>query len=103
MKVKLIDFHGYEEEVTTGTCDMCMSTTYAEFRTFVFRNEETKEVFSVEGQFWSWGDLFQVDDIENIPHFAAYLIDREVVDLEDCASDFDWLDRLIDAYDDYLR
>lgn len=72
MKIKLHDYESeIEEDVTFGTCEMCMYVADAEYPYFYFTYEDgTTE--KVKGFFWDWGDLHTIY-IDNIPAFASWL------------------------------
>ena len=78
-RVRLLDYNEYSEDVTFGTCEICMHSGNAENPTFTFEftNTETGEetVSDVEGYMWNWGDYSTVD-IYNVPRFGDWLEDN---------------------------
>ena len=101
MKYKLIDYIVHNpEEVTTGTCEICMSTRTLEEQYFYIQDEYGK-VHNIPGFSFSWGDLDQIY-IDNIAHFSAWLQD---VDIEppydqECGYDYSWFAyNVISQYD----
>ena len=96
MKIKLHDYESeIEEDVTFGTCDMCMYVGDAEYPYFYFQYEDgtTKKV---EGFFWDYGDLYTIY-IDNIPAFAAWLNNQDFE--EDYAiEDYTDLNHLVNEY-----
>lgn len=96
MKIKLHDYESeIEEDVTFGTCDMCMYVGDAEYPYFYFTYEDgTTE--KVAGFFWSWGDLCTIY-IDNIPAFAAWMNDQDFVEGYRI-SNYDNLSRLVGKY-----
>ena len=96
MKIKLHDYESeFEEDVTFGTCDMCMYVGDAEYPYFYFQYEDgtTKKV---EGFFWDYGDLYTIY-IDNIPAFAAWLNNQDFE--EDYAiEDYTDLNHLVNEY-----
>lgn len=77
MKYKLTNYvtHGIEE-VTTGTCEMCMSTRNME-KQYFYIQDENGGTHEVPGFSFIWGDLDQVY-IDNIPHFAQWLENTDI-------------------------
>lgn len=79
MKIKLHDYESeIEEDVTFGTCDMCMYVGDAEYPYFYFKYEDgTTE--TVEGFCWDHSGLYTIY-IDNIPSFAAWMNDQDFVE-----------------------
>lgn len=87
-----------KEDVTTGTCELCMGTQSMTEQYFYFQ-DETGGVHTVEGFMWSWGDLFEIH-IDNIPHFAAWVEKQEIDPPKDeHGYDYAWLRGIVDAYE----
>ena len=80
-RVRLLDYNEYSQEMTFGTCEVCMYTGIAENPTFtfVFTDTETGEetLSNVEGYNWDWGDYSTVD-ISNVALFGDWLEDNTV-------------------------
>lgn len=102
MRVKLIDVKRDVEEETFGTCELCMSTGTAEYETFMFRDQDTGEEFSVDAWFWSWGDLFNIH-LENIPRFAAWIQEQDVDPIRFESDSYTWLQDLVIDFEEYLE
>lgn len=101
MKYKLVDYTTEtQEDVTLGTCDLCMSTGHTIDFPYFHIQDEHGEIHEIPGFMWSWGDLFDIY-IENIPHFAAWL---EKQDIDEPYRDYDysWLQTVIYKYDEQL-
>ena len=87
-----------KEEVTTGTCELCMGTQSMTKQYFYFQ-DETGKVHVAEGFMWSWGDLFEIH-VDNIPHFAAWVEKQEIDPPKDeHGYDYAWLCGIVDAYE----
>ena len=96
MKIKLHDYESeIEEDVTFGTCDMCMYVGDAEYPYFYFKYEDgtTKKV---EGFYWDYGDLYTIS-IDNIPAFAAWMNDQDFAE-GFRITNYSTLQRLVDRY-----
>lgn len=77
-KIKLVGIHtNHIEEEHFGTCDICMYTAPFDEVTFEFELPDGKRL-KAEGFQWSYGDVFEVDSIDNIGQFAAWLEEVEV-------------------------
>lgn len=101
MKYKLVDYTTEtQEDVTLGTCDLCMSTGHTIDFPYFHIQDETGAVYQVPGFMWSWGDLFDIY-IENIPHFAAWL-ETQDIDEPDRDYDYGWLQTVVYKYDEQL-
>lgn len=98
MRYKIIDYAVSEkEEVTTGTCELCMGTQSMTEQYFYFQ-DETGEVHIAEGFMWFWGDLFEIH-VDNIPHFAAWVEKQEIDPPKDeHGYDYAWLRGIVDEY-----
>mgnify|MGYP006902696265 CR=1 FL=1 len=102
MKYKLIDYTTEtQEDVTLGTCDLCMSTGHTIDFPYFHIQDETGEVHEVPGFMWSWGDLFDIY-IENIPHFAAWLENQDIQEPNYRDYDYSWLQTVVYKYDEQL-
>lgn len=104
MKYKLIDYTtNTKEDVTFGTCEMCMSTgTMTE--QFFHIQDETGKIHKVEGYAWDWGDLCEIY-IDNIPKFAAWLETQDITPPTDTVYGYgyNWLNPIADDYYEYSR
>lgn len=77
MKYKLVDYMTYDAGiVSTGTCEMCMSSRHLEEQAFYIQ-DENGTIHRIEGHEWDWGDLDQIY-IDNLAHFAAWLKDTDI-------------------------
>lgn len=96
MKIKLHDYESeFEEDVTFGTCDMCMYVADAEYPYFYFTYEDgTTE--KVEGFSWSWSDLRTIY-IDNIPSFAAWMNEQDFAE-DFRIANYTNLNRLVGRY-----
>lgn len=104
MKYKLINYTTNEkEDVTFGTCEMCMSTGSMTEQIFHIQDEYGR-VHEVEGHEWDWGDLSEIY-IDNIPKFAAWLEKQDIEPPYDdiYGYDYGWLNSIADNYYDYSR
>lgn len=101
MKYKLIDCTAEtQEDVTLGTCEMCMSTGHTINFPYFHIQDEHGRVHKVPGFMWSWGDLFDIY-IENIPHFAAWLENQNIQE-PSYGYDYGWLQTIINDYNEHL-
>lgn len=75
MKLKLIDVEDHGEEVTFGTCDLCMSEGWADNPVFIFEKEDGTR-FDVDGYVWDWGDYFELY-VDNVINFAAFVASKD--------------------------
>ena len=101
MKYKLINFTTeVEENVTLGTCELCMSTGHTISFPYFHIQDEYGKIHKIPGFMWDWGDLFDIY-IENIPNFAAWL---ENQDIKEPSRDYDysWLQTVVYDYDEHL-
>lgn len=98
MRYTLTDYTTVEKEnVTFGTCELCMYTRNMTEQYFHF-TDETGETYIVEGFMWDWGDLQEIY-IENIPHFAGWVAKQDVVHpVSDYLNDYEWLSELVSQY-----
>lgn len=102
MKYKLVDYTTEtQEDVTLGTCDLCMSTGHTIDFPYFHIQDETGEVHEIPGFMWSWGDLFDIY-IENIPHFAAWLEKQDIQEPNYRDYDYSWLQTVVYKYDEHL-
>lgn len=102
MKYKLIDYTTEtQEDVTLGTCEMCMSTGHTINFPYFHIQDEHGEVYEIPGFMWSWGDLFNIY-IENIPHFAAWLEKQDIQEPNYRDYDYGWLQTVINDYNEHL-
>lgn len=106
MKYKLVDYTmEVEEEVTLGTCDMCMSTGNKVAFPYFHIQDENGEIHRIPGFMWSWGDLFDIW-VENLPHFAAWLEKQDLEepgDADNYEYTYSWLQNIVDnKYNEYL-
>lgn len=94
MRLTLIDYRTHtEENISFGTCDLCMYTAIAEEQYFYFQ-DEAGAVHTVPGFEWDWGMLIDIE-IDNIPHFAGWVSNQEF----DCPDyTFEWLKETVDRY-----
>lgn len=103
MKYKLKDVKSeVEEEVTLGTCELCLSGPFdLTFFTYVFEDENGK-TYEIEDCDWSWGDYFTSGlEFINICQFALWLKDVDVKhapDSPEVGSDYGWLNDLINQF-----
>lgn len=100
MRYALTDYTTTEKDnVTFGTCELCMSTGTMTEQYFHFK-DETGRVHIVEGFMWDWGDLFEIY-IENIPHFAEWVAHQDIdpPSDENYGHDYAWLSDLVHQYD----
>lgn len=101
MKYKLVNFTTeVEENVTLGTCEMCMSTGHTISFPYFHIQDEYGDIHKIPGFMWSWGDLFDIH-IENIPHFAAWLAEQDIY-VPDNDYDYSWLSTVVCHYDEHL-
>lgn len=61
-----------EEDVTTGTCELCMSTQTMRYEYLLFETDCGK-TYQVENGMWDYGDYFQLWHIDNVAAFADWL------------------------------
>ena len=61
-----------EENVTTGTCELCLGTVDMEYEYLLFETTCGK-TFRVENGMWDYGDYFKLWHIDNLPAFADWL------------------------------
>lgn len=95
MKIKLIDVESEPQEVTFGTCELCMSTGFANEPIFTFLINGIE--VEVNGYEWSWGDYDEVPDV-NVIDFAAWL--NKIDFPKGTDVNFYFLQRLIWAFKD---
>ena len=101
MKLKLVNYTtNIIENVTFGTCELCMYTSSMTENYFHFEDEKGK-IHKVEGFAWSWGDLMTIY-VENIPHFASWVSQQDFPQEEDLkyGYDYDWLNDIVNDYHD---
>lgn len=104
MAVKLVRVEStVEEDVTFGTCELCMSTRdlYLEYLIFEDDNGETLEI---ETGYWDWGDYSTFYHFENIARFGQYIKDKYIPTLKELEENFetiyyDYLNSLYRRYD----
>ena len=104
MRYKLVGYTTNEKEnVTFGTCEMCMSTSSMTEQFFHIQDEYGK-IHKIPGFMWDWGDLDEIY-INNIPKFAAWLESQDIVPPQDdyYGYDYNWLYRITDDYYEYDR
>lgn len=103
MKYKLIDYTTNEKEnVTFGTCELCMRTGSMTEQIFHIQ-DECGVVHEVEGYAWdNWRDLNEIS-IDNIPHFAAWLEKQDIEPPHDRSYGYDygWLNSIVGDYYEY--
>lgn len=104
MKLKVIDLREDEPfETTDGTCELCMGTPYMH-TPYVWVLEATRgevtEAVEVDNTFFSWGDSFDLPDIENVPHFGQWLKTLSFHDDEEV--DFSLLEDVMRFYNDRI-
>ena len=96
MKIKLHDYESeFEDDVTFGTCEMCMYVGDAEYPYFYFRHEDGLTE-KVGGFTWDYGALYTIY-VDNIPAFAAWLNEQDFEEgfrIENYTN----LKRLVDKY-----
>ena len=97
MKYKLIDIETETEEVTFGTCELCMSIGDLTTDHYVFEDENGVRI-TVEGGEWDWGNYYHYtySDI-NIIDFAAYI---STLDIDDIDREFGYI---IQTYEKTLK
>lgn len=76
MKYKLIDVKNEIENVTFGTCELCMSVGTNYYDVLIFEDENGDQ-HEVEAGMWNWGDYFHIY-IENAIEFADWVKDQEI-------------------------
>lgn len=80
-RVRLLDYNEYSEDVTFGTCEICMHTGNADNPTFTFEFTDTETgeetVSNVKGYEWDYGDYYTVD-IYNVARFGDWLEDNTI-------------------------
>lgn len=99
MRYTLADYAtNIKENVTFGTCDLCMSTRDMTEQFFHIK-DETGQTHIIPGFHWEWRDLYEIH-IENIPHFAQWLSHQDI-DPPFAGTDYDyaWLDMVVRQYD----
>lgn len=106
MKYKLVDYTTeVEQNVTLGTCDMCMSTGHAIAFPYFHIQDAHGTIHQVPGFMWSWGDLFDIS-VENLPRFAAWLEQQdfeEPGEADNYEYTYGWLQNIVEnEYNDYL-
>lgn len=106
MKYKLVDYTTeVEEDVTLGTCDLCMSTGNKVAFPYFHIQDENGEIHRIPGFMWSWGDIFDIW-VENLPHFAAWLEKQDLEepgDADNYEYTYSWLQNIVDnKYNEYL-
>lgn len=62
-----------QDDVETGTCDLCMGSTDIRSADWVFRDNVTGETKSFDSQVWDWGDVYTMPQCYNIPAFSQWL------------------------------
>lgn len=92
MKIKLIDIEREPQEVTFGTCDLCMSTGYADEPVLTFE-VNGKQVY-VNGYYWDWGDYEEIPEVNAIV-LAEYVSKIEFP--EDFRLDYNFLQDMVYA------
>lgn len=86
-RVRLLDYNEYSEDVTFGTCEICMHSGNADNPTFTFEFTDTdtgeKTASNVYGYEWDFGDYYTVY-ISNVARFGDWLENNTVtVDTKD--------------------
>lgn len=94
--LKLVNVETNESLEQTGTCEMCMGTTWCDNPVFEFEDQHGSH-YLVDGYEWCWGCYSEVSDIDNVVDFADWL-SKQVFE-PDVDLDYDWLDDLIDRYE----
>lgn len=61
-----------EEDVTIGTCELCLGTVDMEYEYLLFETACGK-TFRVENGMWNYGSYFKLWDIDNLAAFADWL------------------------------
>lgn len=95
MKYTLVDIiPGVIENVTTGTCDMCMQTRDLDIQYYHVKDENDIE-YKINGCYY---DHFGVDHIylDNVAHFAGWLQHQDLEKPK--VYDFFWLRDVVRLY-----
>lgn len=80
MKYKLVDVRNeVEEDVTFGTCELCMSVGSNHYEVYYVEDEDGHK-YQFESGFWSWGDYYDYtyESIQNVIEFASWFSKREL-------------------------
>ena len=102
MIYKLIDVgREFEEDVTFGTCDYCMSVGTLEYAVAVVQ-DENGVIYEFENGYWSWGNWFEYsyEEIENVVDFAAWFGEQELTSELDASGFWELVDRYIEERED---
>lgn len=94
MKLKLVDIDINSYETEFGTCEVCMSVGEAHEPTYYFEKCDGT-TFSIDGYYWSWGDLVTID-IGNVIDFASYINSLDFDEYID--FNYGWLDGIVEDY-----
>lgn len=62
-----------QDDVPTGTCEMCFGSTDIRSASWVFRDNLTDETVSFDSQEWDWGTVSTMPQCDNIPAFSQWL------------------------------
>lgn len=90
MHYKLIDVKNVvENDVTFGTCELCMHVGTHNFEVYVVEDENGQQ-FEYESGYWSWGDYmpFMWETIHNVIQFAAWFSEQQLP--EDLGEEMFW-------------
>ena len=90
MKIKLIDVKREPQEVTFGTCELCMYTGFADEPVLIF--EVDGKQIEVDGYYWDWGDYEEIPKV-NVIVLAEYVSKIEFP--EDVNLDYHLLEDMV--------
>lgn len=96
MKYRLIDITSDTvQNVTTGTCEMCMRTFDLDVDYYVLE-QEYGGIINVPGYYYDHFGTLRIE-IDNVAHFASWLSQQDIQ--QPRVYDFFWLRDLVSQYD----
>lgn len=96
MKYSLIDIiTDTVENVTTGTCEMCMQTFDLDVAYYVLEQEHGG-IINVPGYYYDHFGTLHIE-IDNVAHFASWLSQQDIQQPRN--HDFFWFRDLVSQYD----
>ena len=96
MRYKVVDYYPEMNEHQTGTCDLCLGTTYVDGGIITLEDENFNK-YEIPLTIWSYGD-YETLYIDNGVKFSAWLQEQDVEPLWE-KYQWAWLRKLIRAYD----